>query len=214
MRIGRFILAIAVLVALSGCVRLALPAAGRWLVVEDPLEKSRAVVVLGGQVPFRAIEAAAIYRQGLVKQVWLTQGAYSAEDEALTGLGVERTPEFEYSRRVLVRLGVPATGIEVLGGHNESTADEVNTIASRLRSEGAKSVIIVSSRFHGRRIQVLWGMLVGNSPRAIVRYATGDPFDASAWWLTTGDSMSVAREYAAILNGWLGFPLRSHHGSS
>ena len=34
--------------------------AGPWLVVEDDLQQARAVVVLSGQVPFRAMEAADI----------------------------------------------------------------------------------------------------------------------------------------------------------
>src|SRR5712692_7626054 len=60
---------------------------GYWLMVEDPLQPARAVVVLGGQVPFRAIEAARIYQQGLAPEVWLTRGASSAEP-AFNRLGV------------------------------------------------------------------------------------------------------------------------------
>src|SRR5712692_382261 len=52
---------------------------GGWLVVEDRLEPARAVVVLGGQVPFRAMEAARIYQRGLAPEVWLTRGPSSAE---------------------------------------------------------------------------------------------------------------------------------------
>jgi hypothetical protein len=37
---------------------------GRWLVVEDPLEKPYAIIVLSGRMPHRAIEAACLYRQG------------------------------------------------------------------------------------------------------------------------------------------------------
>jgi hypothetical protein len=31
---------------------------GSWLVVEDPLEKAQAIVVLSGRIPIRALEAA------------------------------------------------------------------------------------------------------------------------------------------------------------
>src|SRR5271168_3297338 len=45
---------------------------GRWLVVEDPLEKAQAIVVLSGDMPLRASEAAKLYREGYAPSVWLT----------------------------------------------------------------------------------------------------------------------------------------------
>jgi hypothetical protein len=47
-------------------------AIGQWLMVADPLEPAKAIVVLSGRVPFRALEAASIYREGLAPEVWLT----------------------------------------------------------------------------------------------------------------------------------------------
>ena len=46
--------------------------AGPLLVVEDPLQKARAVVVFGGGIPFRAMEAAKLYREGWAPEVWLS----------------------------------------------------------------------------------------------------------------------------------------------
>jgi len=45
---------------------------GRWLVVEDPLAKAKAIVLLSGGMPLRAIEAAKLYREGYAPEVWLT----------------------------------------------------------------------------------------------------------------------------------------------
>src|SRR5262245_55796317 len=61
--------------------------AGAWLVVEDPLQSAPVAVVLGGKVPFRAMEAARIYKEGAARQVWLTQGGLFSEDVALAELG-------------------------------------------------------------------------------------------------------------------------------
>ncbi len=41
----------------------------RWLVVADPLMPARALVVLGGHTPFRAMEAASLYREGWAPEV-------------------------------------------------------------------------------------------------------------------------------------------------
>src|SRR5260221_3645859 len=47
--------------------------AGLWLVREDPLQKSLAVVVLSGGLPDRAFAAAQNYRDGLAREVLVTQ---------------------------------------------------------------------------------------------------------------------------------------------
>ena len=90
---------------------LALRMAGTWLIVDDALQPARSVVVLCGQVPFRAAEAAAVYRQGWAHEVWLTQGGVFADDLALAKLGIERLPEHAYGRQVLGRLRVPSGAI-------------------------------------------------------------------------------------------------------
>src|SRR4051812_49233191 len=109
--------------AAAGLILLALlfRSAGRWLVVADPLQPARAVVVLGGQVPFRAMEAANIYKQGWTREVWLTRGGVNEEDEALVKLGIDRPPETAYSRQVLERLHVPEDAIRELPGSNVNT---------------------------------------------------------------------------------------------
>jgi hypothetical protein len=196
----------AVILALAG-----LRAAGRLLIVDDPLQPARAIVVLGGQMPFRSMEAAAIYRQGWAREMWLTQGGVSEEDVALKKLRIDRTPEYEYSRRVLERLSVPPAAIRVLPGNNQNTADEVRTIARELKASGGTRVIIISSKYHTRRVRVLWHVLAGRGAEAIVRYTPDDPFDASHWWRSTTDANAVTHEWFGLLNAWAGFPLKARN---
>src|SRR5262249_4225106 len=66
-----WIFLIVVLLAVAGTAILLLNI-GRWLVVEDPLEKANAIVVLSGRIPMRALEAARLYQSGWAPQVWLT----------------------------------------------------------------------------------------------------------------------------------------------
>jgi uncharacterized SAM-binding protein YcdF (DUF218 family) len=188
---------------------LALTAAGTWLVVADPLQPARSVVVFGGQVPFRAMEAAAVYKQGWTSEVWLTQGAVREDDAALNKLGIHRTPEHVYSRQVLERLGVPSYAIRVLPEPDANTASEVRTIGRELRASGGGRVILMTSKYHARRVKILWRVLVGNRPEAIVRYAPGDPFQPRRWWRSSADAMSVSREWFGLLNAWTGFPMKS-----
>ena len=202
----------AVLVAALGATLVAPSAArsvGHWLIVEDPSRHARAIVVLGGGLPFRAIEAAAVYGQGWATEVWLTQGRRAIEEQTLEQLGVGVTLEHEYSRRVLLRRGVPDSAIRVLPERNDNTADEIRATALHLHAVGGGQVIFVTSKFHTRRVRLLWRLLASDQGPAIVRYTPDDPYDADHWWLTTRDTMAVAREYFGMLNARAGFPLRA-----
>jgi len=59
---------------------------GRWLVVEDPLEKAAAIAVLSGRMPMRALEAAKLYRAGYASEVWLTHS--TEPKQALASMGI------------------------------------------------------------------------------------------------------------------------------
>ncbi len=183
--------------------------AGSWLVVEDSLQHARAVVVLGGQVPFRAMEAARVYQQGWTREVWVTQGAAHEDQIALSKMGIERTTDADYSVLVLDHLGVPREAVRLLPARADSTADEIRLVGDELRRTGGELVILVTSKYHARRVRALWRMLVGARPEAVVRYTPDDPFDPDRWWKTTSDAMAVSREWLGLLNAWIGFPIRS-----
>jgi uncharacterized SAM-binding protein YcdF (DUF218 family) len=188
---------------------LALRTIAAWLIVDDPLQPARAIVVLGGQVPFRAMEAASTYHHGWAQEIWLTEGATNEEDRALSKFGIERDQEFKYSQLVLERLDVPSAAIHILPGANQNTADEVHTIARELKARGGSRVIVITSKYHTRRVRVLWRSLAGSGTEATVRYTPDDPFDASHWWRNTNDATRVSHEWFGLLNAWAGFPLKS-----
>ena len=190
-------------------VRFALIEAGAWLVVEDPLEPARAVVVLGGGAPLRAMEAAKLYNQGWAHEVWLTPTSLFSEDSGPAQPGIDRTPEHVYSRMVLERLGVPGTTIRVLSGTNYITANEVRTVVRELTRYGGDRVILVTSSYHTRRVKILWHALVGKYPEAVVRYTPDDPVQPRRWWSNSADVAAVSHEWLGFLQFWTGFPVKS-----
>jgi len=180
---------------------------GRWLVVEDPLASADAIVVLSGQLPERAIEAARIYHLRDAKQVWITQQPNPAD--RLAKLGIHFVGEEFYDEEVLIVLGVPADALRVLEKPAANTEAEVDEISSDMKAEGLNSVIIVTSKPHTRRVRAIWNRRAGPSLRAIVRYPDSDPYDAAHWWRHTRDALDVVRELLGLLNAWAGFPLRA-----
>ena len=116
------------------------------------------------------------------------------------------------SVEVLKRLAVRASAIRVLRDRHVNTADEIRTIERELRAAGANRVILVTSKYHSRRVRAFWRALVGSEPNAIVRYAWGNPFEPEHWWRTTTDTMAVSRGWFGLLNAWAGFPMASARG--
>lgn len=178
---------------------------GRWLVVEDPLEKAQAIVVLSGGMPLRAREAAKLYREGYAPKVWLT---HSTEPGAtLAALQIVYLGEDFYDRQVLMHEGVPADAIRVIEPPIINTADEISAVSAALAEEKAGAVIIVTSKVHTRRARILWHRYAAQHGTGIIRAASDDPFEPAHWWRTTGDALDVVRETLGILNAWAGMPL-------
>ncbi len=178
---------------------------GRWLVVEDPLEKSQAIVVLSGRMPIRAVEAARLYRAGYAPQVWLTRP--DEPTASMAAMGIADPGEDFFNARVLEHEGVPSAAIRVLDPPITNSADEMRAIASALHQENEAPVIIVTTKAHTRRIHSLWRRFSQSHARAIVRAASDDPFDPARWWRSTGDALDVLRELLGLANTWAGLPL-------
>jgi uncharacterized SAM-binding protein YcdF (DUF218 family) len=172
---------LASLLAVLAVLAPATAAVGEWLVTSDALQPARAIVVLGGHPKARAPEAAATFRAGWAPEIWLTGGA--GDDE----------------RRILAQQGVPAAAIRALGGPARSTADEMRSIDRALEQAGGGRVIFITSKFHTRRVRLLWNALARRPADAIVRASAADPYDPARWWQNERDVRAVMREYLGIV---------------
>ena len=179
---------------------------GQWLVVQDPLAHADAIVILSGQLPERAIEAARLYHAGYAEQVWISQPISPAEE--LKTMKIFFLGEDFYNEKVLLAKGVPADAIRILERPSANTEEEVREIDQSLRRNNSHNVIVVTSKAHTRRVRIIWNKLVGPDPHAIVRFANGDPYDGAHWWRHTKDALDIVRESLGLLNAWAGFPLR------
>jgi uncharacterized SAM-binding protein YcdF (DUF218 family) len=179
---------------------------GIWIVVQDPLEKADTIVVLGGELPYRAMEAARLHTQGWAREIWVTQTeSVHLRDTRL--LVPELLPEHEYSYKVLRALGVPENSIRILEPPVIATVDEVKVIVSNLQQTRGKRAILVTSKYHTRRLRVTWNAVADDHYEAVVRYTDRTPFDRDHWWRNSRDVLAVSREMGGILNAWAGFPL-------
>lgn len=200
------IVALIILAGFCAAAVFAFRGLGRWLVREDSLAPADVIAVLSGAMPWRAEEAARIFRLGDGGEVWVTRP--DSPEDALAQMGIHYLGEDYFNREVLVRGGVPESDVRVLPGTVVDTEQEIEEIGAEMSRDGRRSVIIVTSPQHTRRVKVLWHKLVGGNPHAIVRAAYEDPFDANHWWRDTRDTFAVIRELMGLLNAWLGLPVR------
>lgn len=205
----------AILAVLAATSLFVARAAGPFLVVEDRLKASSAIIVLGGEVPFRASEAARLYRDGWAPTLVLVPGAGRESSAALDALGIERPEEWELNREVLLRLGVPTASIVVAARGAEGTLEELAIAADTLASrdiQRSSPVILVTSPYHTRRVALTWQRTGGDRWPGLTRAATADPFPVGHWWRERRFVLQVAREYLGLANLALGFPVPARSG--
>ncbi len=184
--------------------------AGVWLVREDPLARADVIFVLSGSMPYRAEEAANIYRKGYAPEIWVSHPLGPSED--LQELGIHYVGEEEYDREVLIHEGVSESAVRVLADEIVDTEQEMQAASKEMRATGKRRIIIVTSPEHSRRVRALWRKLGLKDSMAIIRAAPEDPFDAVYWWRDTRDALAVVREYLGLMNVWAGLPVRPRSG--
>lgn len=199
---ARFLL---VLLAVAGLTAaLAVRAAGRFLVVADPLPAhADALVVLAGSIADRALEAAALYRTGVVPRVVITRERAPAASARLRARGVDLPESDALLRQALIGLGVPADAIVRLGRRTQSTESEARTIARWACSHGVRRLIVVTSKAHTRRARLILRRALGPGVALTIRPARADPFAAGHWWRVRHAAKAVLVEYEKLADYWL-----------
>jgi uncharacterized SAM-binding protein YcdF (DUF218 family) len=175
------------------------------LIVEKPVERADAILVLSGSSAYleRAQKAAEIFKTGIAPKIFLTDdGSQGGWDER-----EQRNPFFaERARRELVKQGVPEDAIEILPGVVEGTRDEAVLAQKTLRERNLKSILLVTSPYHTRRTLSTFETLLRSDAVevGIVSPAPGmQSPPANYWWLSPRGWQFVAAEYLKIAYYWL-----------
>lgn len=168
---------------------------GRFLIVEDPACRVDAVYVLGGEADMRGEEAGRVHRQG-----WSDRFRFTGEPvpTALRVEGIERS-EAEQTRLVAVRAGVPdSMAIAIKRG--TSTYEEAGIILADAMQAGHDTVMIVSSRFHLRRIAYVFRDRFQENGIAVVLHgAPNSDYDEDRWWESEEGLLMVNNEYVKLV---------------
>ena len=186
--------------ALGACWLVAWVAA-RALVVDAPIPRADAIVVLAGSSTYveRARRAAHLFHEGRAPRVVLTndggRGGYVLE--------LDGNPLFvERAARELRSAGVAPESIEVVERTVGSTHEEALALREHARSRGRRSVLVVTSAYHSRR--ALWTLRrVFEGSGVEVGLVAVEPGEQSprpaVWWLYPLGWKMVPGEYLKFL---------------
>ena len=163
--------------------------ANAWI-VNDPLEKADAIVVLGGGLETRPFAAARLYHEGLAPKVLLMDVKLTPT----TKLGIT-SPEKDLTRQVLVKQEVPDSDCITVGHGVASTYDESQAVRAWVAKTGAKRVIIPTDLFHTRRVRWLFHkQLKGMGTTVAVRAVAPTEYTATNWWTHEGGLIAFQNE--------------------
>jgi uncharacterized SAM-binding protein YcdF (DUF218 family) len=147
-------------------------------VVNEPVAKADAIVILGGGLENRPFAAAKLFHDGVAPQILYMDVRLSPAEE----MGVT-LPEKEQTRRILLSNNVPEMAMTLIGTNVASTYDESLAVRAWIEKSGAKTIIIPTDLFHTRRVRWIFSKELRDTKTQIhvvaikpLRYGIED------WW--------------------------------
>jgi|ERR1700674_4651350 len=144
----------------------------RWI-VEDPLERSDALIILSGDNFYadRATRAADLYRRGLAPEI-VASGQRLRPFAGITELMVHD----------LLERGVPKDKIEAFAQDADNTREEAMALAQLAARKKWRSVIVVTSNYHTRRARYIFDRVFPSTIRVRIASVPDGDFDPEQWW--------------------------------
>lgn len=183
---------------------IALPRLGAWLVVEDPLQKADAIIVLGGTLYERPLEAVELLEEGWADRVFLFQQVVDWGEASLIERKFPYTREVDLQIDVMHRLGVDKSRIAVLEQAN-STADEADYVFQLATREKFQRLIVITSKQHTRRARLVMNRRLDDlGVQVIVRASRFDRSDVERWWANRSTLRFTLFEVQRLMGYWIG----------
>jgi uncharacterized SAM-binding protein YcdF (DUF218 family) len=170
---------------------LLLRSMGEFLIYEDNLKKTTYAFVLSGGPWDRGNEAVRIFKRDFADTLVCT-GENIPHDFKALGLNML---ESEITEKNMLNQGVPKEQI-LLVKKGTSTKEEADEILAFCESRNVKSIIVLSTDFHTRRIkQVFKKKFEKEGIEVVVRAAPSSKYDALNWWKSEDGLIALNNEY-------------------
>lgn len=163
--------------------------AGETWVVEDPLDRADAIIVLSDDNFYadRATRGADLYRHGMAPIV------VASGRRLRPYAGIAELMEHD-----LIERGVPKDKIVRISHNAENTREEAQALAQQALERKWRSVIVVTSNYHTRRARYIFLHVFPAQTQVRVSGAQDGDFDPQHWWQSRKSLKEFTRELAGM----------------
>ena len=164
--------------------------AGESWMIEDPLERADAIIVLSDDNFYadRATHAADLYRHGMAPLV------VASGRRLRPYAGIAELMEHD-----LIERGVPKDKILGIAHDAENTREEAEALAPQAVQRKWRSVIVVTSNYHARRARYIFTQVFPAEVQVRVSSAVDGSFDPEHWWQKRVSIKELTREMAGMV---------------
>lgn len=164
-------------------------AAESW-VIEDPLDKADALIVLSGDNFYgdRATRAAELFREGKAPLV------VASGTRLHPNAGVAELIEHD-----LVERGVPRDKILRFAQDADSTQEEAEALAKLAEAKKWRRAIVVTSNYHTRRARYIFHRVFPQHIETSVASAHDGDFNPESWWEKRKATKVFVREMVGLV---------------
>ena len=163
--------------------------AEEWI-VEDPLDKADAIIVLGDDNFYadRATRAAQLFREGKAPLV------VASGRRLRPNAGIAELMDHDLFER-----GVPKDKIVRFPHDADSTLEEAQALAKLVKERKWRRVIVVTSNYHTRRAGYIFRHVFPQDIEISVASARDGDFDPEHWWEKRKSIKELTREFAGMI---------------
>src|SRR5260370_801759 len=167
--------------------------AAEWWIIEDPLDKADALIVLGDDNFYadRATRGAQLFREG--KAPVIVASGRRLRPYAV----IEVLMEHDLGER-----GVPRDKIVRFAQDADSTLEEARSLAKLAKERKWHSVIVVTSNFHTRRARYIFQRVFPQGMEVRIASARDGDFDPEHWWEKRKSIKELTQEFAGMVATW------------
>lgn len=167
-------------------------AAEAWI-VEDPLDKADALIVLGDDNFYadRATRGAQLFREGKAPVI------VASGRRLRPNAGIAELMEHD-----LIERGVPREKIVRFVHDADSTVEEAQALTRLAKEKKWHSVIVVTSNFHTRRARYIFRRVFPQGVEVRIASARDGDFDPEHWWEKRKSTKELTKEFAGMVVTW------------
>jgi len=169
------------------------------IAIEDPIQKSDALLVLAGGEPGRAWGAAELYDQRMAEYVIVTKDKPTFEEDELKKRGIELVDGRENYIRVLRGMGVPGNKIVAIDTPTDDTFEELQRVRELCVERNWKSLIIVTANYHTRRARMAARYIFARDFQVSVVGTTHGGMNPDTWWKSRSDLRTFLIEFEKLV---------------